>query len=88
VSTSASVIETEPTPEHVQSLEDRLYEFNASAAALTDGQVPAIRLRGERDRTVAGIGGHTWGGCSETRQYWVASYVMAAQVFPVRRYTA
>jgi hypothetical protein len=41
------MIETELTPEQVQSLEDHLYEFNASAAGLTDGQGLAIRLRDE-----------------------------------------
>jgi len=71
VSTSAFVIETEPTPEHIQYLEDRLYEFNSEATGITDGQSLAIFVKDERDRIVAGICGHTWGGCCEIRQLWV-----------------
>jgi GNAT superfamily N-acetyltransferase len=65
------VIETDPTPEQIQYLEDRLYEFNAAATGITDGQGLAIFVRDEQDRIVAGICGHTWGGCCEIRQLWV-----------------
>jgi hypothetical protein len=62
MSTFAFVIETNPTPEHIQYLEDRLYEFNSAATGITDGQGLAIFVRDEQDRIVAGICGHTWGG--------------------------
>jgi GNAT superfamily N-acetyltransferase len=71
VSTLAFVIEMDPTPEHMQYLEDRLYEFNSAATGITDGQGLAIFVRDEQDRIVAGICGHTWGGCCEIRQLWV-----------------
>jgi GNAT superfamily N-acetyltransferase len=71
MSTSELVIETNPTPEQIQYLEDRLYEFNAKATGITDGQGLAIFVRDEQDRIVAGICGHTWGGCCEIRQLWV-----------------
>lgn len=71
MSTLAFVIETAPTPEHMQYLEDRLYEFNAEATGITDGQGLAIFVRDEQERIVAGICGHTWGGCCEIRQLWV-----------------
>jgi GNAT superfamily N-acetyltransferase len=71
VSASAFVIETDPTPEQIQYLEDRLYEFNSGATGITDGQGLAIFVRDEQDRIVAGICGHTWGGCCEIRQLWV-----------------
>ena len=66
------VIETSPTPEQVQYLEDRLYEFNSNATGITDGAWLAIFVRDEQDRVVAGICGTTWGGCCEIRQFWVA----------------
>ena len=72
MSTFAFVIETDPTPEHIQYLEDRLYEFNAAATGITDGQGLAIFVRDAQDRIVAGICGHTWSGCYEIRQLWVA----------------
>jgi GNAT superfamily N-acetyltransferase len=71
VSTFPFVIETDPTPEHIQYLEDRLYEFNSAATGITDGQGLAIFVRDAQDRIVAGICGHTWGGCCEIRQLWV-----------------
>jgi predicted permease len=45
VSTFAFVIETDPTPEHIQYLEDRLYEFNSAATGITDGQGLAIFVK-------------------------------------------
>lgn len=71
MSASEFVINTEPTPDDVQYLEDRLYEFNSSATGITDGVWLAIFERDKRDRIVAGICGSTWGGCCEIRQFWV-----------------
>jgi GNAT superfamily N-acetyltransferase len=71
VSASAFVIETDPTPDQIQYLEDRLYEFNSKATGITDGQGLAIFVRDEQARIVAGICGLTWGGCCEIRQLWV-----------------
>jgi len=60
----------DPTPEEVQYLEDRIYEFNASATRIADGAWLAFFVR-ERQRIVAGICGNTWGGTCEVRQFWV-----------------
>jgi hypothetical protein len=38
VSASELVINTEPTPDQVQYLEDRIYEFNSGATGITDGE--------------------------------------------------
>jgi GNAT superfamily N-acetyltransferase len=65
------VIESDPTPEQVQYLEDRLYEFNSSVTRITDGEGLAIFVRDDRAHIVAGICGNTWGGCCEIRQFWV-----------------
>ena len=62
---------TEPTPDQVQYLEDRIYEFNSRSTGITDGEWLAIFVRDEDDRIVAGICGNTWGGCLEIRQLWV-----------------
>jgi GNAT superfamily N-acetyltransferase len=68
---SELVISTRPTPDEVQYLEDRIYEFNSAATGITDGEWLAIFVRDESDRIVAGICGNTWGGCLEIRQFWV-----------------
>jgi GNAT superfamily N-acetyltransferase len=69
--TSELVINAEPTPQEVQYLEDRLYEFNSSATGITDGEWLAIFVKNEEGEIVAGICGNTWGGCLEIRQFWV-----------------
>ena len=38
MSTTHLVVETQPTPEQIQYLEDRLYEFNVQATAIDDGE--------------------------------------------------
>jgi GNAT superfamily N-acetyltransferase len=65
------VINTEPTPDQVQYLEDRLYEFNSTVTGIKDGEWLAIFVRDERNRIIAGICGNSWGGCFEIRQFWV-----------------
>jgi GNAT superfamily N-acetyltransferase len=68
---SEFLVETDPGPELVQYLEDRIYEFNSSVTGITDGEWLAIFVRDETGRIVAGICGNTWGGCCEIRQFWV-----------------
>jgi putative oxidoreductase len=65
------VPETNPGPEQVQYLEDRIYEYNAAATGIADGDWLAIFVRDDSGRIVAGICGNTWGGCCEIRQFWV-----------------
>jgi GNAT superfamily N-acetyltransferase len=65
------VISDDPSPEVVQYLEDRLYEFNSAATGISDGEWLTIVVRDESDRIVAGLSGSTWGGCAEIRQFWV-----------------
>jgi GNAT superfamily N-acetyltransferase len=68
---SELLISSMPAPGDVQFLEDRLYEFNAAATGITDGEWLAIFVRDDDDRIVAGICGNTWGGWAEIRQFWV-----------------
>lgn len=70
--TSEFVINTEPTPDQGQYLEDQIYEFNSSVTGIADGEWLAIFVRDERHRIVAGICGNTWGGCLEIGQFGAA----------------
>lgn len=65
------VITSEPAPDQVQYLEDRLYEFNSGATGITDGQWLSIFVEDDHGRIIAGLCGNTWGGCFEIRQFWV-----------------
>src|SRR5262249_21665426 len=65
-----TLIPVDPTPDEVQYLEDRIYEFNSSTTGIADGELLAFFVR-EGDRIVAGICGNTWGGTCELRQFWV-----------------
>ena len=60
----------DPTPEEIQYLEDRIYEFNSSATGISDGRMLALFVR-DGERIVGGICGNTWGGTCELRQFWV-----------------
>jgi GNAT superfamily N-acetyltransferase len=71
MSKSEFIVETNPMPEQIQYLEDRLYEFNSRTTGITDGQGLAIFVLDDRNRIVAGICGHTWGGCCSIHQFWV-----------------
>jgi GNAT superfamily N-acetyltransferase len=68
---SELVINTEPDPDDIQYLENRIYEFNSTATGITGGEWLAFFVRDEENRIVAGICGATWGGCLEIRQLWV-----------------
>ena len=65
------VMRTDPTPAEIDFLEDRLYEFNARETGIFDALSLAIFGRDEHGEVVAGLCGHTWGGCCEIRQVWV-----------------
>jgi GNAT superfamily N-acetyltransferase len=68
---AAELTPVEPTPDDVQYLEDRLYEFNSAVTGIGDGEWLALLIRDESGRIVAGICGNTWGGTCEIRQFWV-----------------
>jgi len=52
-------------------LGDRLYEFNAGATGMDDGEFLFVSVRDESGNLVAGLSGHSWGGCCEVTQLWV-----------------
>jgi GNAT superfamily N-acetyltransferase len=68
---TAALAPVEPTPDDVQYLEDRLYEFNSETTGTADGAWLAFFRRDDSGRIVGGICGNTWGGTCEIRQFWV-----------------
>jgi ribosomal protein S18 acetylase RimI-like enzyme len=58
-------------PEIEAFLVDRIYEFNVNATGYADGQLLAGTIRGDTGEIIAGINGHTWGGCCEITNLWV-----------------
>src|SRR5262245_14624459 len=64
-------LRTDPTPAEIAFLEDRLYEFNAVTSRVFDAEGLAIFGRNHQGQIIAGLCGHTWGGCCEIRQVWV-----------------
>ena len=69
---SEFVIETDPTPEQIQYLEDTPSTSSThQTTGIRDGEGLAIFVRDEQGRIVAGICGHTWGGCCEIKQFWI-----------------
>jgi ribosomal protein S18 acetylase RimI-like enzyme len=62
----------DPSPNDVQFLEERLYEFNRTVTGINDGRALGVFVRDDSGRIVAAAIGHTWGGTCELRQVWVA----------------
>ncbi len=68
---SATATRSTPTPEELQFLEGRLYEFNRDQVGRGEGNLFAFLVRDERQEIVAGISGWTWARACEIRQLWV-----------------
>ena len=64
-------IEDHPRREDVALLDERLYEFNASASGVHDGRSLAIFVRDGDGTIVAGMHGWTWGGTGFVQAIWV-----------------
>jgi GNAT superfamily N-acetyltransferase len=60
-----------PTPDDVQFLEDRLYEYNSAHTGNDDGQVFAFFIRDEQNQIVAGLHGWTWAQACQIQNFWV-----------------
>ena len=65
------VMGMDPTPAEIDFLEQRLYEFNSQATGIGDALGITVFGRDARGEVVAGLCGHTWGGCCDIRQVWV-----------------
>jgi GNAT superfamily N-acetyltransferase len=66
----ATLSAVEPTPEDVEYLEERIYDFNVSVTGIGGGELLGFLVR-DGGRVVAGLCGNTWGGTCEVRQFWV-----------------
>jgi len=67
----ALLIETEPDPENVSFLEERLYEFNVAATGIADGKLFGLFLRGTDGDVIGGAYGWTWGGTCHLRYLFI-----------------
>jgi len=52
-------------------LVDRIYEFNVKATGYADGRLLAGTIQNDTGEVIAGINGHTWGGCCVLDHVWV-----------------
>jgi ribosomal protein S18 acetylase RimI-like enzyme len=52
-------------------LAERIYEFNAQATGLFDGEVFAGSIKGPTGEIIAAVSGHTWGGTCQVTHLWV-----------------
>src|SRR5690349_11314552 len=70
---SANPIITEgvPSPEDLQFLEDRLYEFNAAQTGRDDGQLFSFFIRNDGQEILAGLAGWVWASACEIQTLWV-----------------
>ena len=64
-------IRDDERPELEAFLGERLYEFNSRTTGIDDGTLLNASVEDEAGRLVAGLSGHTWGGCCEIGRLWV-----------------
>ncbi len=65
------VVGMDPTAAEIEFLEARLYEFNSRTTGIADALGLSVFGRDAEGEVIAGLCGHTWGGCCEIRQVWV-----------------
>jgi len=64
-------LETEPRPEDIRFLDERLYEFNVQATGISDGNLLGLFARANDGSLIGGAFGWTWGGCCYIRYLFV-----------------
>lgn len=69
--TSRVDIRDDHRPELTALLEERIYEFNSRATGIYDGTLLSASIIDESGKLVAGVSGHTWGGCCTIVLLWV-----------------
>jgi GNAT superfamily N-acetyltransferase len=69
--TTQLVVESQPHPDDIRFLEDRLYEYNVEQTGVPDGQWLAVFLRDAQQTIRAGAEGWTWCGSCFIRTIWV-----------------
>ncbi|HTY76644.1 MAG TPA: GNAT family N-acetyltransferase [Candidatus Bathyarchaeia archaeon] len=68
---SIPAAESEPRPEDVRFLDDRLYEYNVEKTGFDNGQWLAFFVRDGEGAIAAGLHGWTWGGVGKVLTLWV-----------------
>jgi ribosomal protein S18 acetylase RimI-like enzyme len=68
---SRIVWETDGTAQIERYLGDAIYAFNVAKTGINDGASLTAVVRETSGTIIAGINGHTWGGCWEIKQLWV-----------------
>jgi GNAT superfamily N-acetyltransferase len=63
---------TEPNPEDIRFLEERLYEFNVRTTGISDGNFLSAFIRAADGSPIGGIFGWTWGGTCYVRYLFVS----------------
>lgn len=69
------VVETEPKPEDIRLLDDRIYEFNVQATGISDGRLLAVFLKGADGSTIGGLFGWTWGATCYVRSLFIPAHL-------------
>ena len=64
-------VQSGANPELEALLGQGLYEFNSSTTGIYDGEMFHASISDEAGEIIAGIHGHTWGGCCEVSRLWV-----------------
>jgi ribosomal protein S18 acetylase RimI-like enzyme len=67
------IVETEPRPEDIRFLEERLYEFNIQATGISDTNLLGLFVRAADGSLMGGAFGWTWGGTCYIRYLFVPS---------------
>src|SRR5262252_9774416 len=65
------IVETEPRPEDIRFLEERLYEFNLQATGISDANLLGLFVRDPDGSLMGGAFGWTWGGTCYIRYLFV-----------------
>lgn len=65
------IVETDPDPEAVRLLEDRIYEFNVQQTGIADGKLFGLFLRDPAGAVIGGAYGWSWGGTCFLRYLFV-----------------
>jgi len=61
-------------------LEEQIYRFNAAATGIHDGLLLNAAVEDGSGAVVAGITGHTWGGCCVITRLWVDQSMRGARI--------
>jgi ribosomal protein S18 acetylase RimI-like enzyme len=65
------IIETNPTPQDLQFLDDQINDYNMAQTGYYDFQWLAIFVHDSEQAIIAGITGFTWGGSCKINALWV-----------------